>query len=105
KFDALDYPGKNKVATVRENIGLSSQETAFRLKRTEKYNRPACKALYKKLYNKELPDSIPVPTIALCVSGGGCRAMFTLAGILAAAEQAEFLPLLTYIATLSGSTW
>lgn len=105
KYEALDYPGKNQNATVRESSALSDQETAFRLKRTAEYVRPACKAIYKKIYNKELPDNVPTPTVALCVSGGGCRAMFTLAGLLAAAEQKKFLPYLTYIATLSGSTW
>lgn len=105
KYDALDYPGKTTTATVRTNSSLSDQEASFRIKRTAEYVRPACKALFKKMYNKELPDNIPTPTIALCVSGGGCRAMFVLAGLLAAAEEANFMPFLSYIATLSGSTW
>jgi len=105
KYNALSYPGKNETAYVRESEALSDKETAFRLKRANAHIRPACKAIFKKLYNKDLPDEVPTPTIALCVSGGGCRAMFVLAGLLAAAEQLNFLPFLSYIATLSGSTW
>lgn len=104
-FASLNYPGKDEVATVQERPALSGAETRFRIKRQAEFVRPACEKLYQKLYNKPLPAHSKLPTIAFCISGGGCRAMFATAGMLAAAEELNVLPFVSYIAALSGSTW
>jgi len=105
KLESLDYPGKGTAAAVRRGANISAQEQQFRALRMDKFVRPACVSLLQKQYNITLPSSVKLPTIAFCVSGGGCRAMFVEAGFVAAAEEEGLLPLITYIATLSGSTW
>lgn len=45
------------------------------------------------------------PTIALCLSGGGYRAMISSLGFLIAAQQLGIIDAAEYIAGLSGGTW
>ncbi len=44
-------------------------------------------------------------TIAVCFSGGGFRSMFLSLGFLQGLEEAGLLDAVTYVASLSGSTW
>ncbi len=46
-----------------------------------------------------------IPKIALCFSGGGFRSMLMSLGFLMQAERSGLLNAISYIATLSGSTW
>lgn len=56
-------------------------------------------------------SSSNMPRVALCASGGGCRAMLATAGFFDALESttntsgAKLLDLALYVAVLSGSTW
>jgi cytosolic phospholipase A2 len=46
-----------------------------------------------------------VPTIAVCCSGGGFRAMILTLGFLQGLQETGILDTVTYLCTLSGSTW
>jgi hypothetical protein len=105
KFESTAYPGKGVPVSVIKTDEVSPQEKAYRMKRMDKHVRPACIQWIEKKYGIKLPDDVQLPTIGLCVSGGGCRAMYVMSGFVAAAEEDNCLELLSYIATLSGSTW
>ncbi|KAJ3024176.1 hypothetical protein HKX48_005579 [Thoreauomyces humboldtii] len=53
----------------------------------------------------EKVDPRDVPVIAIGASGGGCRAMVSTLASLSALQKLHFLPAVTYIAGVSGSTW
>ncbi|XP_043916366.1 cytosolic phospholipase A2 beta-like [Protopterus annectens] len=50
-------------------------------------------------------DEQDTPTIAVLASGGGLRAMISLAGTLEALNEAGLLNCVTYLCGVSGSTW
>jgi phospholipase A2 len=52
-----------------------------------------------------LTDSWSPPTVSLCCSGGGYRAMTATLGCLLGLEEIGLLPGIKYMATLSGSSW
>lgn len=96
----LDYPLKNTVVRVEDSAQLTDGERAF-MARREKIVRAAI----EKKFPGRLSDQRPAPRIALCVSGGGCRAMIGVLSLLAEAEKHGLLPMVSSIATLSGSVW
>jgi len=90
---------KKMVATVRQGNQLCSQEYAYRAARKVKVKR-----MLEKLLGFTISDNI-VPTIAVVISGGGFRAMIATIGFLCGLERLGLLYMVTYISTLSGSTW
>jgi len=89
-------------ASVRVSKGLSREEEAFRRKRKD-YTTVAL-ARYLGLKEWEVhPDD--VPTIAMCGSGGGLRALVAGAGSYLAAQEAGLFDCVTYTAGVSGSCW
>lgn len=89
-----------KTATVRVGNELCPQERAYLAQRAPKTG----KAL-STFIGKEFVVGNKVPTIALCCSGGGYRAMLGTAGYLAGLESIGLLDATTYMVGLSGSTW
>jgi len=86
-------------ATVTHNPGISKEEHAFLQKRL-----PIVKAALEKLLNQKLEDN-EIPKITMICSGGGYRAALCTTGSLNGADQIGLLDTITYITTLSGSTW
>jgi phospholipase A2 len=89
-----------KKAAVRVGNELCQQERAYLAQRAPKTG----KAL-STFVGKEFVVNGKVPTIALCCSGGGYRAMLATAGYLAGLESIGLLDATTYMVGLSGSTW
>ncbi len=54
---------------------------------------------------EHLADAEKLPTIALCTSGGGFRAMLSSLGFIEGLRRQQLLDTITYTAALSGSTW
>lgn len=92
-------PYKNKIAQVREGIGISEGEKEYLTKRL-----PIAKAAFEKILNIKLEDK-HVPTTAIASSGGGYRALLYTLGFFNAMEIIELLDTITYATALSGSTW
>ncbi|BDC34731.1 hypothetical protein Noda2021_06890 [Candidatus Dependentiae bacterium Noda2021] len=90
-------PYKNTTAKVRMGNELCPQEVAFRKKRTSVVQQSL-----EKLFKKKIQY---VPEIALVCSGGGVRAMLSALGAVNALAKTGLYDTLTYIPTLSGSTW
>ncbi|MFH1461998.1 MAG: hypothetical protein ABIF12_03570 [bacterium] len=86
-------------AKVRISKDLCEQEFNYLAKR-----RPIAKAAIESFTGIKL-DQDNVPTIAVCASGGGYRAMQAALGLFSGAEKINFLDCITYAAGLSGSTW
>ena len=89
-------------ANVRIGKDLCPEEKAFQVLR----KRCTTKALAKYL---DLPerevDPEDVPTIAMCGSGGGLRAMVAGTGSYLSAQEAGLFDCVTYTAGVSGSCW
>lgn len=81
---------------VTENSNLSDVEVKFAQSRNQKA-KSAFDALGLKFAN--------TPTIAICCSGGGYRAMIATLGFLSGLSEIGLLDSITYAAGLSGSTW
>ncbi len=62
------------------------------------------KKAIEKLLRERLQDH-EVPVVALCCTGGGMRAATGTLGSLRGAEKIGLLDAVSYMATLSGSTW
>lgn len=90
---------KNKRAKVRNCSCLCQRERAFLEKRTIQV-----KDGIEKLLGIEVADH-EVPTIGLCFSGGGYRAMIGTLAFLYEAHNNGLLDIALYISSLSGSTW
>lgn len=89
-------------ASVRVGDGLSQEELRFKQKRKE-YMVPAF-ARYLGLNEKDVdPDDIP--TIAMCGSGGGLRAMVAGTSSYLCTQEAGLFDCVTYTAGVSGSCW
>lgn len=90
------------VATVRIGKDLCQEEKLFRQRR----KRHTARALARYLdipENEVHPDD--VPTIAMCGSGGGLRAMVASCGSYLSAQEAGLFDCVTYTAGVSGSCW
>uniref|UniRef100_A0A3B4B556 PLA2c domain-containing protein n=1 Tax=Periophthalmus magnuspinnatus TaxID=409849 RepID=A0A3B4B556_9GOBI len=86
---------------VRLSQDIPSQEKVFLQKR----RRIVAQALQALLGLESPPSEDQVPTIAVVVSGGGARACTGLLGSLKGLKEMGVLDAVTYITTLSGSTW
>lgn len=88
-------------AKVRVGKDLSADELKFRQVRKEH----VAKSLKKYLELDEDVDPEDVPTIAMCGSGGGLRALVAGTGSYLSAQQAGLFDCVTYTAGVSGSCW
>lgn len=89
-------------ATVRVGDTLGREELEFRRKRKERVVKAL--ATYLDISEAEVhPDD--VPTIAICGSGGGLRAMVAGSSSYLCAQDAGLFDCVTYMAGVSGSCW
>jgi cytosolic phospholipase A2 len=89
-------------ASVRVSNDLCEDELKFRRKRKERLV-PAL-ARYLDIDERKI-DPEDVPTIALCGSGGGLRALVAGTGSLLSAQEDGLFDCATYTAGVSGSCW
>ena len=89
----------DKNATARISTDICDQEKNFLAKR-----KPIVKKSVER-FTKTKFLSNNIPTIALCFSGGGYRAMIGTMGSMLAAKDIGLLDSTIYMSTLSGSTW
>ncbi|KAJ3476954.1 hypothetical protein NLG97_g8972 [Lecanicillium saksenae] len=100
--DASVNPEIQYTAEVRVSDDLCPDEKEF-LARRKKKTRAAL-AKYLDMDEKDIhPDDIP--TIAMCGSGGGLRALVAGTGSLLAASEDGLFDCATYTAGVSGSCW
>lgn len=100
--DPLINPEIRYSAQVRVSPDLCSEEKEF-LSRRRKVAKVAL-AKYLGLEEKDIhPDD--VPTIAMCGSGGGLRALVAGTGSLLATEEDGLFDCVTYTSGVSGSCW
>jgi hypothetical protein len=90
------------VAQVRLSSDICNEEKAFKQKRLVHV-----KQSLQKMLGKELAH---VPTIAVCASGGGYRAMIGTLGLYEGLSEqnsngSRWIDCITYASCLSGSTW
>lgn len=89
-------------AKVRFSTELCDEEKYFRIRR----KRQTTKALARYLNIPESGvDPDDVPTIAMCGSGGGLRALVAGASSYLSAQEAGLFDCVTYTAGVSGSCW
>lgn len=94
-----NHPHAQLDAYTRKGNELCPEELAYlSLRKTH------IKAVLEKKLSTVLTNQ-KIPTIAFCFSGGGYRAMLATLGFLQGAEETGLLEVITYIASLSGSTW
>lgn len=100
--DPAINPEINYSAEVRVSSELCDDEKEF-LSHRKKHIRKAL-ASYLDLKEDDIhPDDIP--TIAMCGSGGGLRALIAGTGSLLATQEDGLFDCLTYTAGVSGSCW
>ncbi|KAM9466384.1 cytosolic phospholipase A2 delta-like [Clarias gariepinus] len=86
---------------VRLDFDIPAEEKAFLVKRKEVVSRAL-----QKILNLQTPlDPTKVPTVAVVCSGGGSRAMTGMYGSLKGLQSLGLLDVITYITSVSGSTW
>ncbi|KAM9466144.1 cytosolic phospholipase A2 zeta-like [Clarias gariepinus] len=86
---------------VRLDFDIPTEEKAFLMKRKEVVSRAL-----QKIFNLQNPlDATKVPTVAVVCSGGGSRAMTGTYGSLKGLQSLGLLDVITYITSVSGSTW
>lgn len=89
-------------ARVRMGKDLCMEEREF--KRRRKIHTTRALAKYLEIPENEIhPED--VPTIAICSSGGGLRAMIAACGSYLSAKEAGLFDCATYMAGVSGSCW
>ncbi|KAG7328604.1 hypothetical protein KOW79_008548 [Hemibagrus wyckioides] len=86
---------------VRLDFDIPAEEKAFLVKRREVVSH----ALQKILKLKSPLEPSKVPTMAVVCTGGGARAMTGMFGSLKGLQSLGFLDVISYITSLSGSTW
>ncbi|KAK2843738.1 hypothetical protein Q7C36_011953 [Tachysurus vachellii] len=86
---------------VRLDFDIPAEEKAFLEKRREVVSR----ALQKILNLKSPLHPSKVPTVAVVCTGGGSRAMTGMFGSLKGLQSLGLLDAISYITSLSGSTW
>lgn len=95
----LDNPYASTVAHIRIGNNLHPQEQEFLTNRKPKIETALEKILEMSLKGKY------VPHISLVCSGGGYRAMLGSIGAFSGLQAIGLLDSITYISSLSGSTW
>lgn len=91
--------GDKREAHVRVSKELPKQEIDYLDKR-----KSITKSAIETIVGQNIADE-HLPNIAVCLSGGGYRAMLATLGLFMGLEKSELLDTITYIAGLSGSTW
>ncbi|XP_053365737.1 cytosolic phospholipase A2 epsilon-like [Clarias gariepinus] len=86
---------------VRLDFDIPAEEKEFLVKRRKVVSR----ALQRFLKLKTPLDPSKVPTVAVVCSGGGSRAMTGTYGSLKGLQSLGLLDVITYITSVSGSTW
>ncbi|KAL8338829.1 hypothetical protein RB598_007234 [Gaeumannomyces tritici] len=100
--DPSVHPEIRYSASVRVSSDLCDDEKSF-LERRRKVARVAL-AKYLGLAEEDIhPDDMP--TIGICGSGGGLRALVAGAGSMCAASEDGLFDCVTYMAGVSGSCW
>ncbi|OPB37998.1 cytosolic phospholipase A2 [Trichoderma guizhouense] len=100
--DPLINPEIRYTANVRVSSELCDEEKDYLLRR--KLITRAALANYLGLKEKDInPDD--VPTIAMCGSGGGMRALIAGTGSMFATDEDGLFDCVTYTAGVSGSCW
>ncbi|KAK4065748.1 uncharacterized protein Triagg1_8517 [Trichoderma aggressivum f. europaeum] len=100
--DPLINPEIRYTANVRVSSELCDEEKDYLLRR--KLVTRAALASYLGLEEKDInPDD--VPTIAMCGSGGGMRALIAGSGSMFATDEDGLFDCVTYTAGVSGSCW
>ncbi|MCJ1338274.1 hypothetical protein MMC09_003560 [Bachmanniomyces sp. S44760] len=89
-------------ATVRIGKDLCLEEKAFLSRR--KHHTTRALARYLDISETEI-DPEDVPTIAMCGSGGGLRALVAGTGSYLSTQEVGLFDCVTYTAGVSGSTW
>ncbi|KAI9780402.1 MAG: hypothetical protein M1816_002860 [Peltula sp. TS41687] len=89
-------------AHVRVSNDLCKEEQSFTRKRRQFARVALAKYLELPDYEVNIED---VPTIAICGSGGGLRALISGAGYFISAKKAGLFDCVTYTAGVSGSCW
>lgn len=100
--DPYVHPEITSHAKVRIGKGLCDEELAF-VQRRKKFTTSAL-ARYLEIPEAEI-DPQDVPTIALCGSGGGLRALVAGASSCLSAQESGLFECATYTAGVSGSCW
>lgn len=100
--DAGMHPEIRYTAKVRVSNELCDDEKEYLNRRKEKTRAALAKYLDLNI-NDIHPDD--VPTIAMCGSGGGLRALIAGTGSLLATEEDGLFDCVTYTAGVSGSCW
>ena len=100
--DPSIHPEITRNAKVRLGKDLCAEELAF-VKRRKQYTTQAL-ARYLDIPEAEI-DPRDVPTIALCGSGGGLRALVSGAASYLSAQESGLFDCTTYTAGISGSCW
>jgi phospholipase A2 len=90
-------PASSTTFTVRSALTLNSQEKVF-VQQRQTFIQKQLELHYGSSLKK-------VPKIAVCISGGGIRAMVAGLGFMQAMQENGLLDITTYICGLSGSTW
>jgi hypothetical protein len=93
------YESKTVVARARQGISIGNEEQTATLTR-QRINQ---QALQRALGLPNTPAN--TPAIGVACSGGGMRAAIATLGLLSGLEKIGLLDAVTYLATLSGSTW
>lgn len=84
---------------------VSPDEQAYVARRQIEINKSFAQQYGSGSSWREYIFGIRSPRIALCLSGGGCRATLQSLGGLVAAHDTGLLDLTMYVGALSGSTW
>lgn len=108
--DAVDvkaYPELDWDANVRRSSALHPEEIKFLRRRQDLLSSRGKDDLkrFLELSATEHVDSRDVPLVALGGSGGGYRAMYGFAGVIAAAKRAKLWDCLSWAGGVSGSCW
>ncbi|MFT6765248.1 MAG: phospholipase A2 [Alteromonas naphthalenivorans] len=90
------------VARLRSSASLCDQEVQFQKKRLVHVQKSL-----GQVFGKKVADALgeKAPTIAICASGGGYRAMIGTLGMYEGFTDNKFIDCVTYASCLSGSTW
>ena len=96
------HPEILRLATVRISADLCDEEKAFLRRR--KTNLVPALARYLDLPEDEI-DEADVPTIGMCGSGGGLRALVAGASSFYSTQRVGLFDCVTYTAGVSGSCW
>ncbi|GAC98891.1 phospholipase A2 [Pseudozyma hubeiensis SY62] len=105
--DVKAYPELDWDANVRRSSALHPEEIKFLRRRQDllsSHGRDDLKR-FLELPATEQVHPCDVPLIALGGSGGGYRAMYGFAGVIAAAKRAELWDCLSWAGGVSGSCW